>query len=83
LAGGPAREQFRRALGISELPALEAEFLELTGQPDLFGEPAAGAAWRAAIAAAVAARDQANARGGKRRTPKEGSSATDAGATIS
>lgn len=82
-AGIVAREVFTQTFAAIELPTTEAEFLELTGQPDLFGEQAAGAVWRAAMAAAVAARDQANARGGERRTPKDGSSETNAGATIS
>lgn len=55
--GKSAREAFAETF--AEPPRSELEFQELTGQESLFGPGGSGDRWRAAIAAAVAARGAA------------------------
>jgi hypothetical protein len=56
--GAPAREAFVREFGAQTVPTTEAVFNERTSQPSLFDDFSSGHRWRAAIAAAVMARDE-------------------------
>jgi hypothetical protein len=59
-AGGQlTREVFTRELGLERVPNTEREFQIATGQRDLFSDANIGDRWRAAIAAAVSAREGA------------------------
>jgi hypothetical protein len=59
--GLAARQAFADAFGCTELPTTEMAFNETTAQQNLFGTESDGDRWRAAVAAAVAAREQAGA----------------------
>lgn len=51
-AGELARQTFVAAFGVDKVPAMEAGFLELIGQPDLFTDPTVTDEWRSRIASA-------------------------------
>lgn len=68
-AGQSAREAFAREFAQPVLPTTEAAFNEVTGQMDLFTDASAGQRWKAAIAAAVAAREEAS--GATRRVQRD------------
>ena len=57
-AGKEARDAFAREFAVDELPTTEQQFRDQTEQGDLFAEVGAGDRWRAAVAAAVAARER-------------------------
>jgi len=58
-AGKHAREAFVREFDVANPPTTEQAFNDECGQPSLFGDGSSGQRWRAAVAAAVAARDKA------------------------
>lgn len=64
-AGKDARDAFAREFGVERLPTTKREFLENTGQGELFAPTGAGDEWRARVARAVAERE------GKRRAKSD------------